>query len=142
MYYKNRGSARIILAGGSLLGLLIVVAIIASLASKSADTSVKAKQQAEKQVDQIQKALDAHGRTIDRMTEGSFDVILEDVGGRKNAVIEAVCLLKQIDSREAKNLIESTPATIMTDLTKIEAENAKRQLEQAGAAVKIDKSRD
>ncbi|MCD4699740.1 MAG: ribosomal protein L7/L12, partial [Phycisphaerae bacterium] len=119
MYRKNRGSARIILAGGSLLGLLIVVVIIASMQTKTAETSIEAKQQVEKQVEQIQKMLDAHGRTIDRMAEGSFDVILEDIGGRKNAVIKAVCLLEQIDSREAETLVESTPATVMTGLTKI-----------------------
>ncbi len=142
MYRKNRGSTRIILAGGGLLSLLIVVVIIASMQTKTAETSIETKKHVEKQVEQIQKTLDKHGRVINRMTEGAFDVILEDIGEQKNAVIEAVGALKQIDPREAETLIESAPAAVLTGLTKVEAENAKRQLEQAGATARIDKHKD
>lgn len=143
MYYRNRGSARIILAGGSLLGLLVVVVIMAKMGGESAKTAGETGQDIKKTIEEkIQKPLDEHGRQISKITEGSFDVIIENVGGRKNAVIEVVCLLKQIDQGEARTLVESTPATVMAGLTKAEALKAKDALEQAGATVKLDKQRD
>lgn len=66
MYRKNRGSARIILAGGGLLSLLIVVVIIASMQTRTAETSIETKKHVEKQVEQIQKVFDEHGRVIDK----------------------------------------------------------------------------
>ena len=142
MYYKNRGSARIMLAGGGVLGLLIVVAIIAYMGGETAEQAGEAKQHVEKQIEGIQDKLDAHGRVIDKMTEGSFDVILEDTGERKIEVIKIVRSLRQVGLKKAEELVESAPVTVLTGLTKTEAENAKRQLELAGATVKIDKRRD
>ena len=142
MYYRNRGSARIILAGGGLLSLLIVIAIIAHLGGESAEQAGKTKQHVEKQVKQIQKDIDAYSRKIGVMVEGSYDVILQDAGERKIEVIKAVRSLKKVGLKEAEEFVESAPAAILTGMTKIEAQNAKRQLEQAGATVKIDKRRD
>ena len=142
MYYRNRGSARIMLAGGGLLALLIVVVIISYMGGESAQQAGKTKQHVEKQVEQVQKDIDAYNRKISAMAEGSFDVILQDVGGRKIDVVKAVRSLKKVGLAEAEELVESAPAAVLTGMTKTEAQNAKRQLEQAGATVKIDKRKD
>ncbi len=143
MYYRNRGSARIILAGGGLLSLLVVVVIISYMSGESAKTSIETKQRVEETIkEKIQKPLDERGRMYSKMTEGSFDVILEDVGPHEEDVIKAVRSLMKVGLKEAQDIVHSADGTILTGLTKIEAENAKRQLEQAGATAKIDKRRD
>ncbi len=143
MYYKNRGSARIMLAGGGLLGLLVVVVIMSYLGGESAKTAVKTGQDIKKTIkEKIQKPLDEQGRRINKMTEGSFDVILEDVGPHEEDVIKAVRSLKKVGLKEARDIVRSEDGTVLTDMTKAEAQNAKRQLEQAGATVTIDKRRD
>ena len=142
MYYRNRGSARIMLAGGGLLSLLIVVVIISYMGGESAQQAGKTKQHAEKQVKQIQKDIDEYNRKISAMAEGSFDVILEDVGPHEEDVIKAVRSLRQIGLKEARDIVRSEDGIVLTGITKAEAQNAKRQLEQAGATVKIDKRRD
>ncbi len=147
MYHKNRGSARIVLAGGGLLSLLIVVVIISYMGGESAKTAVDTKKRVENQVEGIQKTINErtrkHNEMIDRMQgEGSCDVILEDAGDRKIVVIKVVRLLTKLGLKDAEDLVESAPATILTGLTKTKAQNAKRQLEQAGASVRIDKRRE
>ena len=143
MYYKNRGSARIMLAGGGLLALLVVVVIIAHMGGESAKTAGETKQRVEKTIkEDIQKPLDAYGRRISKMTEGSFDVILEDVGPHEENVIKAVRSLRQVGLKDARDIVRSADGIILTGMTKAEAQNAKRELEQAGATVTIDKRRD
>ena len=131
------------LAGGGLLGLLVVVVIIAHMSGESAKTAGETKQRVEKTIEEdIQKPLDAYGRTISKMTEGSFDVILEDVGPYEEDVIKAVRSLTKLGLNKAQDIVRSENGIVLTGMTKAEAENAKRQLEQAGATVKIDKRRD
>ncbi len=142
MYHKNRGFARIMLAGGGLLGLLVVVVIISYMGGESAEKAGKARQHTEEQVKQIQEKLDQRGRMYSKITEGSFDVILEDVGPHEEDVIKAVRSLTKLGLAEARDIVESTPSTVLTGMTKIEAQSAQRQLELAGATVKIDKRRD
>ena len=142
MYYRNRGSARIMLAGGGLLSLLVVVVIIAYMGGKSAEQAGKTKQHVEKQLEQAQKDIDAYNRKIGAMVEGSYDVILQDAGQDRIAVIKVIRSLKNIGLKEAENLVRSEDGIILTGMTKTEAENAKRQLEQVGATVNIDKRRD
>ena len=143
MYHKNRGSARIMLAGGGLLGLLVVVVIMSYMGGESAKTAVETHKDVKKTIkEKIQKPLDAYGRRINKMTEGSFDVILEDVGPHEEDVIKAVRSLRRIGLNEARDIVRSEDGTVLTGMTKTEAQNAKRQLEQAGATVTIDKRRD
>jgi len=143
MYYKNRGSARIMLAGGGLLGLLVVVVIMLSLQTKSTETVVKTGKDIKKTIEEdIQKPLDEHGRTLSKRAEGSFDVILEDVGNREDAVIKVVRSLKKVGLNEARDIVHSSDGIVLTDMTKAEAQSAKRLLEQAGAIARIDKRRD
>ena len=142
MYHKNRGSARIMLAGGGLLGLLVVVVIISYMDVESAKTVVETHKDVKKTIkDKIQKPMDERGRIYSKTAEGSFDVILEDVGNREDAVIKVVRSLKKVGLKEAGDIVRSSNGIVLTDMTKAEAQSAKEQLEHAGATVKIDKRR-
>jgi large subunit ribosomal protein L7/L12 len=62
-----------------------------------------------------------------------FDVVLEEVGGNKIAVIKAVRAITGLGLKEAKGAVDSAPSTLKSDVAKGEAENMKKQLEEAGA---------
>jgi large subunit ribosomal protein L7/L12 len=66
-----------------------------------------------------------------------FDVILKDFGDKKINVIKAVRALTGLGLKEAKAAVEAAPAPIREAVTKDEAEEAKKQLEEAGATVEI-----
>lgn len=67
-----------------------------------------------------------------------FDVILEDAGANKIAVIKAVRELNQaLGLVEAKTFVESTPKAVLEGAKKDVAEAAKKKLEDAGAKVKL-----
>jgi large subunit ribosomal protein L7/L12 len=67
----------------------------------------------------------------------SFDVILDGVGEKKINVIKAVRAMTGLGLKEAKELVESAPAPIKEGVSKDEAEDLKKQLEEAGASVKL-----
>mmetsp|Transcript_50419 Transcript_50419/g.93929 ORF Transcript_50419/g.93929 Transcript_50419/m.93929 type:complete len:131 (+) Transcript_50419:405-797(+) len=78
----------------------------------------------------------ASGAVEEEKTE--FDVILEEVPSDKRiAVIKAVRALTSLGLKEAKSLIESTPKPIKEGVSKDDAEDAKKQLEEAGGKVSI-----
>ncbi len=66
-----------------------------------------------------------------------FDVVLESFGANKVAVIKAVRGATGLGLKEAKELVESAPATLKEAVSKDEAEELKKQLEEAGAAVAV-----
>jgi large subunit ribosomal protein L7/L12 len=66
-----------------------------------------------------------------------FDVILKDFGPKKINVIKAVRKLTTLGLKEAKDLVESAPATIQEAVSKEAAEQSKKDLEEAGATVEI-----
>lgn len=66
-----------------------------------------------------------------------FDVILEDVGGKKIQVIKEVRGLTSLGLGEAKELVESAPKPLLEKVNKETAEKAKEALEGAGATVTI-----
>ena len=66
-----------------------------------------------------------------------FDVILKDAGAKKINVIKAVRALTGLGLKEAKEATENTPTTIKEGVSKEDAEEAKKQLEEAGATVEI-----
>jgi len=66
-----------------------------------------------------------------------FNVILTGFGEKKVAVIKAVRGLTGLGLKEAKDAVEGTPTTIKEGVDKAEAEDVKKQLEEAGAAVEI-----
>ena len=67
----------------------------------------------------------------------SFDVILAAVGDNKVGVIKAVRAITSLGLKEAKDLVESAPAPVKEGVTKDEAANMKKQLEEAGAKVEL-----
>ena len=69
--------------------------------------------------------------------KSSFDVVLTDVGAAKLQVVKAVKEACGLGLKEAKTLVEGAPATIKEDVSKDEAENLKKAIEEAGAKVEL-----
>jgi len=70
--------------------------------------------------------------------QDSFDVMLLGDGGKKINCIKAVRALKsELGLKEAKELVESAPTALFEGVTKDEAEEAKKKLEDAGAKVEL-----
>ena len=73
---------------------------------------------------------------VEEQTE--FAVIIKDAGAQKIQVIKAVReVLPALGLKEAKDLVESAPATVKEDASKEEAEEMKKKLEAAGASVEV-----
>ncbi|HEY5426063.1 MAG TPA: 50S ribosomal protein L7/L12 [Candidatus Tumulicola sp.] len=66
-----------------------------------------------------------------------FDVILSEAGPEKIKVIKAVRELTSLGLTEAKSFVESAPKAVKEGVTKDEAEQVKKKLEEAGAKVEI-----
>ena len=66
-----------------------------------------------------------------------FDVMLTGAGDKKINVIKAVRAITGLGLKEAKDLVESAPAAVKEQVSKDEAEEAKKQLEEAGASVEV-----
>ncbi len=64
-----------------------------------------------------------------------FDVVMTDFGGNKIAVIKAIRAITGLGLKEAKAMVEGVPATVKEGVSKEEAEDTKKQLEEAGATV-------
>lgn len=67
----------------------------------------------------------------------TFDVILKEVGDKKIQVIKVVRELTNLGLKEAKDLVESAPSKVKEGVSKQEAEEAKKKLEEQGAVVEI-----
>lgn len=67
----------------------------------------------------------------------TFDVILSGAGDKKIQVIKVVRTLTGLGLKEAKALVDEAPKPVKESVSKEEAEKAKSQLEEAGAAVEI-----
>ena len=66
-----------------------------------------------------------------------FDVVLSGIGENKVAVIKAVRAITGQGLKDAKDTVEGAPATIKEAASKGEAEEIKKQLEEAGASVEL-----
>lgn len=66
-----------------------------------------------------------------------FDVILKDAGANKIGVIKVVRALTSLGLKEAKEKVDGCPSTLKEGVSKEEAEEAKKQLSEAGATVEI-----
>jgi len=80
----------------------------------------------------------AAGEEAEEVEKTSFDVILEAAGDKKIAVIKEIRAITGLGLKEAKELVDGAPKTVKEGVSKDEAENVKKQLEEAGASVKID----
>ena len=66
-----------------------------------------------------------------------FDVILADMGAKKIQVIKAIREITGLGLKEAKELVESAPKPVKEQISKEEAEEVKKKLEDAGASVDL-----
>lgn len=66
-----------------------------------------------------------------------FDVVLDEVGGQKIAVIKEVRTFTGLGLKEAKDLVDAAPSKVLEKVTKEAAEKAKAALEAAGAKVSV-----
>lgn len=66
-----------------------------------------------------------------------FDVVLASFGDNKVAAIKAVRAITGLGLKEAKEMVESAPATLKEGVDKAEAEEMKTKLEEAGAKVEL-----
>ncbi len=66
-----------------------------------------------------------------------FDVVLKEFGNQKIQVIKVVRALTGLGLKEAKELVEGVPKVVKEGLSKEEAEDVKKQLEEVGATVEV-----
>ena len=69
--------------------------------------------------------------------QSEFTVVLKEAGASKLAVVKAVKELTGLGLKEAKDLVDSTPANVKEGVSKDEAEGLKKSLEEAGAVVEL-----
>lgn len=79
----------------------------------------------------------AGGAAAEAEEKTSFDVVLAEVGGAKLQVVKAVKEACGLGLKEAKDLVDGAPATIKEGLSKEEAENLKKAIEESGAKVEL-----
>jgi large subunit ribosomal protein L7/L12 len=72
---------------------------------------------------------------VEEQTE--FDVVLKAAGDKKINVIKAVREVTSLGLKEAKDLVESAPATVKEAVSKEEAATIKKKFEEAGATIEI-----
>jgi large subunit ribosomal protein L7/L12 len=77
----------------------------------------------------------AGGEAAAEQTE--FDVVMTSFGDNKVSVIKAVRAVTGLGLKEAKEMVEGAPATIKEGASKDDAEEVKKQLEEAGASVEL-----
>ncbi len=80
-------------------------------------------------------AAPAAAEAVEEQTE--FDVILKACGANKIGVIKVVRALTSLGLKEAKDLVDGAPQPVKTAVPKEEAEEAKKQLVEAGAEVEV-----
>jgi large subunit ribosomal protein L7/L12 len=73
---------------------------------------------------------------VEEKTE--FDVVITDAGPKKIQIIKEVRALTNLGLKEAKDLVEATPATVLQAVGKDAAADAKARLEAQGAVVQVN----
>jgi large subunit ribosomal protein L7/L12 len=69
--------------------------------------------------------------------QSTFDVVLTGTGDKKIQVIKVVRALTNLGLKEAKDLVDGAPSPVKEGVTREEADQAKAQLEEAGASVEL-----
>lgn len=69
--------------------------------------------------------------------QSEFNVVMSSFGANKVSVIKTVRAITGLGLKEAKDMVEGVPATIKEGVEKAEAEDVKKQLEEAGATVEV-----
>ena len=79
----------------------------------------------------------APGEAAAAEEKDEFDVILASFGDKKINVIKEIRAITGLGLKEAKDLVEGAPKPVKEGVNKEEAENLKKQLEEAGATVEV-----
>jgi len=79
----------------------------------------------------------AGGEAADAEEQTEFDVELTEAGGKKINVIKAIREITQLGLADAKGLVEAAPKVVKEAVSKEEAEEIKKKLEEAGAKVTV-----
>lgn len=79
----------------------------------------------------------AGGEAAAAEEKDEFDVILASFGDKKINVIKEIRAITGLGLKEAKDLVEGAPKPVKEGVNKEEAENLKKQLEEAGATVEV-----
>ena len=79
----------------------------------------------------------AGGEAATAEEQSEFEIFLADVGEKKIDVIKAVRAITGLGLKEAKSIVDGAPASVKEGANKDEAEQAKSQLEEAGAKVEL-----
>ena len=74
---------------------------------------------------------------VAEVEQTEFDVVLTGMGSNKVSVIKAVRAITGLGLKEAKAEVESAPSTVKEGVSKEEAEEVKKTLEEAGASVEV-----
>jgi large subunit ribosomal protein L7/L12 len=74
---------------------------------------------------------------VEEEEQTEFTVVLKEAGAQKINVIKVVRALTGLGLKEAKDLVDGAPNPVKEAITKAEAEDIKKQLEEAGAAVEV-----
>ena len=77
----------------------------------------------------------AAAEPVEEKTE--FDVVIKDAGPKKIEVIKTIRQLTTLGLKEAKDLVDGAPQPVKSAVSKEEAEEAKKQLAEAGAEVEV-----
>ena len=77
----------------------------------------------------------AAGAAAEEQTE--FDVVMSSFGENKVGVIKVIRTITGLGLKEAKDLVEAAPTTVKEGVSKADAADIKKQLEEAGAAIEI-----
>jgi large subunit ribosomal protein L7/L12 len=75
------------------------------------------------------------GAAAEEKTE--FDVVMTSFGANKVGVIKVVRAITGLGLKEAKDMVEGAPSTVKEGASKAEADDIKKQLEEAGASVEL-----
>ena len=79
----------------------------------------------------------AAGGAAEEEEQTEFDVVLKGAGSNKIAVIKAVRAITGLGLKEAKALVDEAPKALKEGVSKDEADEAAKQLEEAGAEVEV-----
>ncbi len=79
----------------------------------------------------------ADGDTASEVEKDEFDVVLTGFGDNKISVIKAVRAVTGLGLKEAKDAVEGTPSTLKEAVSKDEAEELKKTLEESGGTVEL-----
>jgi large subunit ribosomal protein L7/L12 len=77
------------------------------------------------------------GGAGDAEEQTEFDVVLQDIGGKKIQIIKIVREVTSLGLKEAKDVVDSAPTTVKEAVAKDEAEAIKAKLEEQGATVEL-----